>query len=113
MVLVTLATWTVRGLRTIPPISRGNLGSVKGSRKRFWLQIAAENPEKSLIGNGLGQKTVRNSGLDLVFRLERSLGMKIPRRAIDEEFRGGGPGEFGQFAAHLVRALRGLRQTHS
>lgn len=49
--------------------------------------------------------------LDLVFRLERSLGLKIPRAAIEEGFRGGRPEEFGQFAADLVRVLRGLRRT--
>jgi len=51
--------------------------------------------------------------LDLVFRLERSLGTKIPRAPIDEVFRGGWPEEFGQFAAHVVRALRDLRRTNS
>jgi hypothetical protein len=51
--------------------------------------------------------------LDLIFRLERSLGLKIPRAALEEEFRGGWPEEFGPFAAALVRVLRGLRRTHS
>src|SRR5258708_1247995 len=63
MVLVTLATWTVRGLRTIPPISRGKSRAVKGGPERFWLQIAGEIAEKSFTGKGLRQKTVRNSGL--------------------------------------------------
>jgi hypothetical protein len=51
--------------------------------------------------------------MDFVFRLERSLGMKIPRATFEEVFRGGWPEEFGQFAADLVPALRGLRRTNS
>jgi len=51
--------------------------------------------------------------MDLVFRLERSLGLKIPRAAVEERFSGGWPDEFGQFAANLVRVLRGLRRPPS
>ncbi|HEY2159110.1 MAG TPA: acyl carrier protein [Isosphaeraceae bacterium] len=50
--------------------------------------------------------------LDLVFRLERALGMKIPRSVVDKGLRDSWLGEFGQFAAQLVAVLRGLRRTH-
>ena len=61
--LVILATWTVRDLRTIPQISRGELGTVKGKPKRFWLQIAVEIAVKSFSINKLRPKWAGNSGL--------------------------------------------------
>ena len=46
-----LGKCSVRGLRTIPQISRGELGTVKGKPKRFWLQIAVEIAVKSFSIN--------------------------------------------------------------
>src|SRR5438067_11908528 len=63
MVLVTLATWTVRGFRVIPQISGAGWGTVKGNTQRFWLQIATEITEKSFSDKKLRQKTAWNSGL--------------------------------------------------
>src|SRR5262245_49690866 len=65
MVLVTLATWTVRGGRAIPGISRAALGSVKRILRRFWLQIATGIAEKSLSDKEFCQKAAWNSGLAL------------------------------------------------
>ena len=64
MVLVTLATWTVRGFRVIPQISGAGWGTVKGNSQRFWLQIATEITKKSFPDKKLRQKTVWNSGLE-------------------------------------------------
>ncbi|WP_165231888.1 acyl carrier protein [Aquisphaera insulae] len=44
--------------------------------------------------------------MDLIFRLERSLGRKIPMTAAREEMGRTRPEEFGPFAACIVRGLR-------
>ena len=51
--------------------------------------------------------------LDLVFRLEKHLGLKIPRTSIEQftgSLRYGQAGEFQEFARDVVRGLRELRK---
>ncbi|WP_165247066.1 hypothetical protein [Paludisphaera soli] len=44
--------------------------------------------------------------LDLLFRLERRLGVKIPRGAVESMSPGSRPEDFGDFAADVVAGLR-------
>jgi hypothetical protein len=51
--------------------------------------------------------------IDLVFRLEKQVGFKIPRQAIERftgRLRYGQPGEFQEFARNVVCGLRELRK---
>lgn len=51
--------------------------------------------------------------LDVIFRLERTLGIKIPRGSIEEDgkrVRYGQPGDFREFAESVVQGLRELRR---
>ncbi len=47
--------------------------------------------------------------LDVIFRLERLLGVEIPPGALGDELFGNEPREFRQFAAAVVSVLRGIQ----
>jgi hypothetical protein len=47
--------------------------------------------------------------VDVVFRLEKYLGVKIPRQVLGDELFDNTPREFRQFGAGVVSALRGIQ----
>ena len=96
----------------MPQISRGELGTVKGKPKRFWLQIAVEIAVKSFSINKLRQKWAWNSGLGDIKRYCLPLPPRAEQTEIFDEIerRLSIVDEIGdQVEANLKRAAR-LRQ---
>src|SRR5947209_4026219 len=76
MVLVTLATWTVRGLRTIAPLSRGKSRAVKAAPGGILATNCRQNRSELLCWKRIASKNgpelrPREGGRDRVRRRHR------------------------------------------